>query len=446
MKVKLYVCVFIGIGAVISRDVALAQSSIAPQVDPITSPVEYIARALQNHPSIRSAQMQVQSGKSEVQGARWQFWPTPSISAERVNTRDPAYAGGDDHAIIVRLQQPLWTGGRLAAGLARSEARALEAHADFKEVQQKLALQVIQAWSEAVVANEKLEAYEGSLSTHGRLLALVQRRVAEGVSSIADVDLAHSRRDGILAEAATVRSQLETALGKLNLLTFSTVSRERLAKTQDQVILVMNGVLDDLIQAARAESPQISKARAQIELAHAEVQIAKSALSPEVFVRAERQIGSYTNAGLPSQNRVFIGLTSSLGGGLSSLSGVQAADAHYKAAVDALQYQELAVEDQIQGDLTLVRNALQRQQSLQRAKKSAVEVSVSWERQFLAGRKQWQELMNVAREQLQAETQLIDAQGAIQLASLRLQVLTQGVESLLGATPIGTSPITLKKN
>lgn len=391
----------------------------------------YIAVALQKHPSVGEAWAQIQSSQSEVKGSRWKFWPTPSLLAERVDTRDPAYAAGDDQILTMRLEQPLWSGGRLTGNLARAEAQALLAQANLRDSQQKLALQIIQTWTEADVAQEKLVAYQVSLAAHERLLALVQRRAKEGLSSVADVDLARARRESIAAESSAVRAQLDTALVKLNLLTFSLITPSQLRQAREQEVLDESAGLDSLLQGARENSTQLAKARAQEELAQADIQIAKSALSPEIYVRAERQMGSYTNAALPPQNRVFVGMATAFGGGLSSLTGVQAATARHIAAQDAMRAEQLLLDAQIHGDVNLVRNARQRQQNLELARVASAGVSSSWERQFLAGRKQWQELMNAAREQLQTETQLIDAVGAQRMAGWRLQVLTQDMEDLI---------------
>ena len=72
------------------------------------------------------------------------------------------------------------------------------------------------------------------------------------------------------------------------------------------------------------------------------------------------------------------------------------------------------------------------------ANRASVEVLDSYERQFLAGRKQWLDLMNAAREQAQSESQLADALGALQLSGWRLALWMAGVDRLL-ASPVGVA-------
>jgi adhesin transport system outer membrane protein len=58
----------------------------------------------------------------------------------------------------------------------------------------------------------------------------------------------------------------------------------------------------------------------------------------------------------------------------------------------------------------------------------------SWDRQFLAGRKTWVEVMNAARELAQAHTALAEVEVALVVASWRLAVLSEGVPAILAAT------------
>ncbi len=403
-----------------------------------------IQSALSHHPALRAQSGMQDAAKAGIEGAKWQYWPTPSIGVERANTRDPAYRG-DNTVTTLRLQQPLWTGGRLDANLSKAEAQAVIARADHEATRQQLALRVIQAWSEAAAAQGKVVAYEQSRDVHARLLGLVERRTREGASAQADIDLARSRLDGTDADLATAHAQRDTALDKLRLLTGRPLSAGELGNKLGDMKTVHSPAiaasLTDQLAAARAQSPQIAKARAQSQVAQAEVAVAKSALSPEVYLRAERQYGNFSLPGQDPQNRIFIGLTSAFGAGLSSLSGVDAARARQRAAEEDIQTQQLAVDEQVQGDAVLAQTAEARRRSLERARASAGDVSASWERQFLAGRKQWQDLMNAAREQTQADVQLADAIATRQLTGWRLAVLTRGVDAVLGQdtqTPANT--------
>lgn len=73
---------------------------------------QLIATAIGSHPSAQGQRALLESAEAGVDGARWQFYPTPSVTVEAANTRaqDGLYQG-DSRVATLRLQQPLWTGG-----------------------------------------------------------------------------------------------------------------------------------------------------------------------------------------------------------------------------------------------------------------------------------------------------------------------------------------------
>lgn len=394
---------------------------------------ELIRSALSYHPSLRSQQGRKDASSAGVDAARWQFWPTPSVSVESTKGAqdDPSYRG-DSSVSYLRLQQPLWTGGRLTGNLARAEARAAVAEAELLETRQQLALRVVQVWSEALVAEHKLGAYESSRAMHQRLLDLVQRRYSEGTSAQADVALASSRLNTLQAELQAVAAQRDTARERLLLLTGRELGTGSTEKVNELPLPAREWTLSTLLTAARSLSPLLAKTRAQAEVAKAEIELARASLSPELYLRLERQFGSFVQANMAPQDRVFVGLSTSFGGGLSSLSGIDSAMALHRAALEDLQTQQLVLDEQVQADHTLALAAQSRRLGLEIALQSAADVRESYERQFLAGRKQWLDLMNAVREQAQGDVQLADALGAQQLANWRLTLLSRGVDALIG--------------
>jgi adhesin transport system outer membrane protein len=69
-----------------------------------------------------------------------------------------------------------------------------------------------------------------------------------------------------------------------------------------------------------------------------------------------------------------------------------------------------------------------RTQAYARALKGAKSVAQSWDRQYVAGKKSWQEVMNAAREVTQSQVQLIEMEGQASTAAWRFAILTRGVD------------------
>jgi adhesin transport system outer membrane protein len=128
-------------------------------------------------------------------------------------------------------------------------------------------------------------------------------------------------------------------------------------------------------------------------------------------------------------------LNSNLGAGLSRLTGIGQAVSQVSAAEEELSVQRQALSEQIQLDWALIKAANLRIRGLTLAAAAGVEVLESYERQFLAGRKQWIDLMNAVREQAQTQSQLADAMVAQELSGLRLILLGAGEEALLAVKP-----------
>jgi outer membrane protein, adhesin transport system len=68
--------------------------------------------------------------------------------------------------------------------------------------------------------------------------------------------------------------------------------------------------------------------------------------------------------------------------------------------------------------------------SIQASLRAAEDVSASYDRQFLAGRKSWLDVMNAARELAQTETQLADLQSTQVVVTWRLVAYTRGIDAV----------------
>lgn len=394
--------------------------------------IDLLNLSFAGNPLLQSQAQLVQATQADIKGANWQFFPTPSVSVEQVNAsqQDNSYNSKDGRVLTFRLQQPLWTAGRLSAGVTRAEAAAAAAQAQMEETRQQLALRTVQVWGEWKAGQQKSLALQDSVRTHQRLSALIRRRVEGGVSAVADDVLAQGRLEQTQGDAAAAQAQLASALARLEQLT-----GKRMANEQMEAYVVRPvepiGELPELIERAWRNSPTVLKLQAQIKQQQMDVQIRKAQLLPEVYARAEHQQGSFAASGPNSSNRFFIGLSASPGAGLSAQSGVDAA----MARLQALQAEEESARrnliEQISLEHVSVRTQAQRRASLLAGLASTQAMVESWDRQFLAGRKTWVEVMNAARELAQAQTVLAEVEAAYVVSSWRLTVLSEGVPAVL---------------
>lgn len=407
------------------------------------SMIDLLNLTFQGNPALRSQAQLVQASQAEIQGANWQFFPTPSVSVEQVNAsqKDTSYNSKDGRVVTLRLQQPLWTGGRLTAGVGRAEAAMAASQAQMEETRQQLALRTIQAWGEWKAGQQKLAALQGSVQTHQKLVALIQRRIDGGVSALADEVLAQGRLEQTQADAMAAQSQLTAALAKLESLTGQRVADEQVNAYSVSAVEPV-GQLAALLDSAWGNSPTAMKLRAQVRQQELDVEIRKAQLLPEVYARAEHQQGSFTTYGPNSANRFFIGLSATPGAGLSALSGVDASVARLQSLQSELDATRRSLIEQVSLEHVSALTQAQRRVSLRAGLSSTQAMVDSWDRQFLAGRKTWVEVMNAARELAQAQTALAEVEVGYVVATWRLAVLAEGVPAIISGlgAPIQATP------
>ena len=385
--------------------------------------------ALLSHPSIASQRAQMQAAEIGIETAKWQYFPTPAISTERVNaaTGDPFYSG-DKNVTTVRLQQPLWTNGRLTAGKEKAQASLAYETADLNETSLQISLKVAQTYADLLASLWRMQSTEQSLATHQKLREQVQRRVDLGAQSDADLQLAQTRLDSVKSDLSATRARVESYAVRLKQLIGQSINLdELLANLSTPLNLPISQ--DRALEAALAIHPAIQKARAQSLIQEAIVEENRSALLPDVYLRAERQYGAFSmQTSNTFQDRFFVGLSTQLGAGLSVLSNVKAAQAKSLAAKEEVQSQTLSISEQVLTDYAQAARLVEQTQALESALTSQEQVMLSHDRQFLAGRKSWTEVLNTARELSQAQAQLTDIKANHIAVSWRLALFVSGLD------------------
>lgn len=293
---------------------------------------------------------------------------------------------------------------------------------------------MLQAYGDWLAAYYKTQANQKNVQTHTRLRDQVQRRIGEGISADSDLVLALGRLDAIRADVTAGRAQADMALARLGQLLGRPVSGETLVYTLAAPRPVQPQALPLLEQALKL-SAAVQKAQLQVRVQEATVGERKADLLPEVYLRLERQYGNFNFANAGPENRLFIGVSSRFGAGLSGLSNVTAARSQLEAALAEVQVQMRVLNEQVLADHALALSSANRLVSVQASLRSAQSVSESYDRQFLAGRKTWLDVMNAARELAQTETLIADLLSAQVVASWRLSFYTLGIESVTQGTP-----------
>ena len=408
-----------------------------PTVFSVLSPLLplLLQKVTAEHPQVQSQIQNLQAAGMDLKVTQQAYWPTPSISMERVQTQsaDPAYTGSPQ-VLTFRVQQPLWTGGRLTAQSNKAIATQAIEQARLIEIQQGLALKTLQAWTEVVMAQRQQHVLEKSETVQTQLLQKIRRRAEQGLSPLNEVNYANLR-------LAQVRQDRFNALQQENQAWIRLTQWVPEAKNLGQALihpdfhlragdeLALQQALPHWEALSLNNSPYIHRLEGVAQLQLAELAEKRAAVQPEVYVRAEHQRGHYTYANTPNTNRVFVGLSASTGAGLSLAYQLTALQNKHEGALQEIVAARRSLLEAIQSDFLNV-NARQRKvEMLLLNLESSQEIQTAWERQFINGKKTWIDVMTAARETSQAELAVIENEMSWMQSLGRLHIQAHGTSA-----------------
>ena len=399
-----------------------------------------VQRAIAQHPSILAARAQENALMSDLDAARWQRFPLLSVQS---------LSSGQQPAAILNIKQIIWDSGRVSAQIGAARAGVKYQGAQLEELQYQLALRVIEAWTALHQAKGKQQVYFGYQHTLERYVALMKRRVDAQISPPIELELLEARIAQAKVTLDQAMASANVAQSKLNLLLGASYSPEKLMGSlslMDQVVRITTTFdsepvkrVDEMIEF----HPSVVKAREQAQSVRYQLAVQRAAQWPEVYVAAQKQFGGLPD---PYQKSVYVGIQYSPGAGLSSMSQALSAEAKVKAAEESVEVSIFDLRESLLADLQEWDSAKRRWHSLERSEVATMTVAQSYERQFIAGRRNWQEVLNAARENVDVNSGLIDAQASLLGAGYRLrvrmgQMVWQNHESEL-LQKAGSAPLT----
>lgn len=382
--------------------------------------------AINNHPLVKSALASEAAARKSIESVEWQAYPTPSITVEgaKASATDLNYRG-DDKVTTLRLSQPLFSGGAYTAQLERAKANLSVSQANTREISLQVAQKVVAYYTDWLTAELKAQSWQKSAAIHQKLLQSAKNRITQGVSAPSDLVLVKGRLDATNGELFSAALQAELALNRLREQLDIPLSRSNM-KANASSPLNSDASLESLLIDAEGFSPSIEKAKAQVLVAQASASERQSSLLPDVNLRLERQIGNFAVAKTSPENRILLSVTTKFGAGLSSFSNISAARALEESSQLEIQVQRRILREQVANDYSTSKSFKERLHVLNSALEASQAVLDSFERQFASGRKSWLDLMTIAREVAQNETQIADLKGAEMQTAWRLHIMTTG--------------------
>jgi adhesin transport system outer membrane protein len=354
-------------------------------------------RALSDNPQVIASRAALAVSQAELDAAQWLRYP--SLSAEALAVTGGSNAADiDGFAVNVALEQPIWAGGTINSQIDAARSQRDAGAEGLREARFGVLAGIIDAWFGVVRADQRAAALETGIADHRALVASMERRVAAEVSPLADLTLARSRTTQLEIELAAVREAGSNALVRLG---------ELAGDVPEAPVLPDPAIIDAVppepiaFDAMIACAPSLARLRGQIAAAEAEVRGAKGALLPQLLLQLSQN--ELTGA------RAALVLRAQTGNGLSRFSAIDRAEAR----VDQTMAQMAAIDREIRARLgneyVSLRSNRAQAEAGALASTAAADLQASYQRQFVAGRRSWLDVMNAAREVTSARIAESDA-------------------------------------
>ncbi|MBZ6378866.1 hypothetical protein B5C34_10675 [Pacificimonas flava] len=364
-----------------------------PSIETAFMPAELetvMSEALAEAPEIRSSRTLRRAADAELDAARWLRFPSISVNGNAFGVG--GNGAGDTFASELQIDQPIWAGGRIGAGIRRARAAQDLANAEIRQVRYQVAETAINVYFQAVGALAQIRILDDSLEQHRALVDRIGRRVEGGVSPVSDLNLAQSRTAQVEQNLAFARAELGTAEARLSeLLRQPDFAVEHVPPYRP----IYHPPAEGLVDRAVACDPELEILAARIDVAEADAAVARAEIMPRLSAQYSRSeiFG----------DRVGLSLSAATQGGLSPLALASAARQRAEAnRLDVLTRQRTLRED-IASDLVANRSAQNRIATGIDAARLSEAVRESYFRQYVAGRRTWLDLMNAVREAASAD-------------------------------------------
>ncbi|MGA2639758.1 MAG: TolC family protein [Spirochaetia bacterium] len=203
-------------------------------------------------------------------------------------------------SVRISLQQPLFTGKRIAASIRQAEALRDSSMSDLGKSRLDLRYAITEAYWNLARAKTQREAIDQSVAQAESHLADARKLLDQGMATNNDVLQAQMRLEDSKIDLSSLETMRDIARVRLALLIGLPwdAALDIAEDTPSQNVEIPQGSVADLVARALAKRPEIQSARLRVTAQEASVEAARSGLFPNVFLT-----GDYTVAN-PNQ-RVF---------------------------------------------------------------------------------------------------------------------------------------------
>ncbi len=407
-----------------SRLIALGAFSLLPATAAATSLEESILMALKTNPDVGVVQANRQAIDQELRQARSLYLPSVDLRAaagpEYTNslaTRERATRpeDGDASATLFRMEsqltltQMLFDGYAAKSEVARQLARTDSAAYRVDEAAEFIALDAIEAHLDVLRNQILIDQARDNLLAHQNIMGRVRQGEEQGGGSIADVRQTEAR----LAAANNV---LATAIGDLRdaeaRYTRITGFKAKELETATSPIFALPEGPETAAAKAATNSPTVRIARADIDVAKAELKGSRSGYYPrfdlEMGTAANKQVDGIVGSNVEAQALVVMRYNLFRGGG--DIAREREAFARLNESHHGLQKARSEAEEQARLSFNALMTSRSRVDALIAQKRANTATRDAYAEQFDVGRRSLLDLLDAENEYYLARSSLTTAE------------------------------------
>lgn len=382
--------------------------------------IEALRAAMINFPRLSAERARVDARDFGVKTAKASR--LPSVSAQATSRDD------DQEQSLIRVQQPIYTFGRISAGIDEAKSRYDSQVLVLRAQQRSLIEQVAVLYTGVYYADERRRILDKDVGEHRELYYQVLRRDKGGLASTADTALALSRLSQSKARYQQALRELEQK--KLELYKFTQTAIEQYPRLRAEWAELPEND-DELIDSIVANDITVRRLKSQAEAARRRAESVKKSAYPSLSLRADRSFGD----GFVDRDETRVALVFDMSiEGLGQAVKNRAGEAmqEYYAALDESRATEQEIQTRVEA-IALFKNSAEVNIAILKESVRAVESTTqSYLRQYELGRKSWMDVLNMQRELTDQRRQLASAQQEWWEMSLRLATLSGQLDILAG--------------
>jgi outer membrane protein TolC len=339
---------------------------------PLLTLDEAVRMALADNPALAAAEAGARGAHAGLDEARGSRWPRLEVSTDAGRTTNPVMVFGGlldqerfseknfdvgflnepdpltDYRARVAVSQPLWAGGRIAAGIHGAGQQAQAADLSRERARQELVYRVTDRYTGAVVAGQAVAVRQADLETATKSVGLTRDLYDTGL--VVESDLLQARVREAEARAALAEAEKNAAVARsaLNLELGREVETPLRLPTElavpDEAAPANPPDLPALVAEAKSRRPDLAAARAQVAAARAGLDGARGGWLPEVGWSGAYEAHAESPFDHPGTNwSVGLGLRWTGFDGFATRARVQKAEAQLEQAQHMAELAERGV-------------------------------------------------------------------------------------------------------